>query len=212
MIGTETLRVLVSAGMSAEQILAVSEALDMDANAVATAPVVDEQAERRRTADRERKRNLRNVCGMSADNSNSTPLSPSPSLSPQTPQTHPHPHTPPETITRPRKGTRLDTNWKPSELSGKAQEIANNWEADRLATEFERFRNFWIAKSGPDAVKLDWQRTWANWILSANERKSGNGKQSSNGDANQLGQWTRAVLKQEARRKAAGGVEADPFG
>lgn len=68
MIGTETLRALVSAGMSAEQILAVSEAMDRDS--ASGQPTVDEQAERRRAADRERKRerrSLRNVCGMSAD-------------------------------------------------------------------------------------------------------------------------------------------------
>lgn len=29
----------------------------------------------------------------------------------------------------------------------------------------ERFVNYWKAKSGKDATKLDWERTWRNWML-----------------------------------------------
>lgn len=38
--------------------------------------------------------------------------------------------------------------------------------------ETEKFINFWTAKSGRDAVKLDWVRTWQNWMLTAAERAS----------------------------------------
>lgn len=27
------------------------------------------------------------------------------------------------------------------------------------------FRNYWVAKSGRDAAKLDWEATWHNWVL-----------------------------------------------
>ena len=36
-----------------------------------------------------------------------------------------------------------------------------------LGIETEKFINFWIAKSGKDATKLDWAATWRNWILNA---------------------------------------------
>jgi hypothetical protein len=36
-----------------------------------------------------------------------------------------------------------------------------------LITETEKFINYWIAKSGKDATKLDWAATWRNWILNA---------------------------------------------
>jgi hypothetical protein len=36
-----------------------------------------------------------------------------------------------------------------------------------LATETEKFINYWVAKSGKDATKLDWAATWRNWILNA---------------------------------------------
>lgn len=43
-----------------------------------------------------------------------------------------------------------------------------------LATETEKFINYWVAKSGKDATKLDWAATWRNWILNA---KSSQGRQ-----------------------------------
>ncbi|WEX79280.1 hypothetical protein PYH37_004466 [Sinorhizobium numidicum] len=33
--------------------------------------------------------------------------------------------------------------------------------------EFEKFRDYWTAKAGRDAVKLDWPATWRNWIRNA---------------------------------------------
>jgi hypothetical protein len=36
-----------------------------------------------------------------------------------------------------------------------------------LGLETEKFINFWVAKSGKDATKLDWVATWRNWILNA---------------------------------------------
>ncbi len=37
-------------------------------------------------------------------------------------------------------------------------------------TETEKFRNYWRAKTGQAATKLDWPATWRNWMLSAWER------------------------------------------
>lgn len=44
------------------------------------------------------------------------------------------------------------------------------WVETRCATvnwrqQTERFVNYWKSKSGRDAVKLDWERTWRNWML-----------------------------------------------
>lgn len=36
--------------------------------------------------------------------------------------------------------------------------------------ETEKFINYWRAKSGRDATKLDWVATWRNWMLNAAER------------------------------------------
>jgi hypothetical protein len=39
--------------------------------------------------------------------------------------------------------------------------------------ETEKFINYWTAKSGRDATKLDWVLTWKNWIINAAERSPG---------------------------------------
>jgi hypothetical protein len=51
------------------------------------------------------------------------------------------------------------------------------WARDRVPnvdgrTETEKFINYWSAKSGRDAAKLDWVKTWKNWMLTAAERAS----------------------------------------
>lgn len=33
--------------------------------------------------------------------------------------------------------------------------------------ETEKFVNYWRAKAGKDALKLDWVATWKNWLLRA---------------------------------------------
>ena len=46
---------------------------------------------------------------------------------------------------------------------------SRGWSDSRIAEEFERFRDYWSAKSGRDACKTDWLATWRNWIRNAKE-------------------------------------------
>jgi hypothetical protein len=39
-----------------------------------------------------------------------------------------------------------------------------------LSVQAELFANYWAAKSGKDATKTDWHKTWINWSLRAEER------------------------------------------
>jgi hypothetical protein len=76
------------------------------------------------------------------------------------------------------RGSRLASDWHPS-----PPEIAFALDRGmprlRINTEIEKFRNYWIAKSGASAVKRDWSATWRNWIITAMER--GNGPSSYGG-------------------------------
>ena len=36
--------------------------------------------------------------------------------------------------------------------------------------EHQKFMNYWLAKPGREGKKLDWRRTWMNWMLNAAER------------------------------------------
>jgi len=36
---------------------------------------------------------------------------------------------------------------------------------------FDQFKDYWIAKAGPNASKLDWFSTWRNWVRRSEEKK-----------------------------------------
>ncbi|MDO7841096.1 hypothetical protein Q5H94_02045 [Sphingomonas sp. CA1-15] len=94
----------------------------------------------------------------------------------------------PERDTRAR-GTRLPVGWSPtllaaSTVSGRI--VADRGEAwERRA--FESFENHWRAKTGKDAVKCDWQATWANWVIEQDRRDGRNGQRRTDGMAGNNG-------------------------
>lgn len=92
---------------------------------------------------------------------------------------------PEEDIWHPQKysttrGTRLPADWTlPPEWRAwaKAEHPAINTDLEAA-----KFCDYWRAKSGPGATKLDWQATWRNWIRNA--RPNGalpNGRNTSSG-------------------------------
>lgn len=66
------------------------------------------------------------------------------------------------------KGNRLTEDWEPSEAYLiRAHQLLP---PEVVQSELVKFKNYWLAKAGPDAVKLDWNRTFHNWIIKAAER------------------------------------------
>lgn len=66
------------------------------------------------------------------------------------------------------RGTRLPASFT---LTPEMAEYARTkGPALDAAVEFERFRNYWLAKPGQQGVKVDWVATWRNWVLSGQER------------------------------------------
>jgi uncharacterized protein YdaU (DUF1376 family) len=57
------------------------------------------------------------------------------------------------------RGERIPDDWEP-DLEFAISEGLNAAEAK---TEAAKFRDYWIAKSGNEATKLDWGATWRNW-------------------------------------------------
>lgn len=55
-----------------------------------------------------------------------------------------------------------------------------------LGLETEKFINYWIAKSGKEATKLDWAATWRNWILNARSSQPARQDHSARGMAKGL--------------------------
>lgn len=80
--------------------------------------------------------------------------------------------TPPKGGVKPAKrATRISDDFQ-------VTEAMKQWAAEKaphadLNLETEKFINFWIAKSGKDATKMDWPATWRNWILNARTTTAG---------------------------------------
>lgn len=82
------------------------------------------------------------------------------------------------------RGTRLPEDWQPSEdllawfREKKLGDVKLSAIVD-LETQTETFRNYWHAKSGKDATKVDWPATWRNWMLNAANNYGRNGARAS---------------------------------
>lgn len=172
----------LAAGMPVDMALAAAKAFEAELKIA-----IDELLEGRRARDRERKR-----AKNSADSAESVEFrgkdgtpevpSPPPAFSPKPPQPPtPAPDGCSSHVCEParegagpdppkRRGTRLPDDWEPSELDrafAKQHGLTDD-ETDRHGLEF---RNFWTARSGAGATKLNWHRTWQNRVLEVADRK-----------------------------------------
>lgn len=73
------------------------------------------------------------------------------------------------TRARPKNGTRLPDDWEPDHAD--TLRIADELNFDPVVVQFElaKFRDYWLAKSGANATKRDWQATWRNWLRKVSE-------------------------------------------
>lgn len=69
-----------------------------------------------------------------------------------------------------RRGTRLPEGWIPSpaDLDYAISQGFMPMQIDRIV---DRFCNFWHSKPGAGATKLDWSKTWRNWVSTEAERR-----------------------------------------
>lgn len=66
-------------------------------------------------------------------------------------------------------GSRLPTNWNPSETDLRwARDARPDIDVD---AEVERFRDYWLGVAGVKGRKADWPATWRNWIRRADAPK-----------------------------------------
>lgn len=73
--------------------------------------------------------------------------------------------------TKPKsRGTRLPDGWFPDRTEV-AKKLEAAHDSDWLQRELERFSDYWQAKTGQQATKLDWTKTWCNWLRNAEDRQ-----------------------------------------
>lgn len=61
------------------------------------------------------------------------------------------------------KSTRLSAEWQLPKALGEWA-VDQGLTVNEVHAEADKFRDYWIAKSGKDATKNDWPATWRNWI------------------------------------------------
>lgn len=66
------------------------------------------------------------------------------------------------TPSREKRGTRLPQNWQPSKAL--VDEVRSEFSTVDLRLETDAFRDYWLAKAGKEATKLDWDLTWRGWM------------------------------------------------
>lgn len=65
-----------------------------------------------------------------------------------------------------KRGSRLQEDWQlPADWKTWALSTQTTWDDEHVQKVALSFRNYWIAKSGKDATKLDWLATWQNWVM-----------------------------------------------
>lgn len=75
-----------------------------------------------------------------------------------------------------RRGTRLPADWLLPKAWGEwAMTERPGWSADDVRRESEQFRDYWLAKAGKDAAKIDWLATWRTWVRRSVEFAPRNG-------------------------------------
>ncbi len=77
---------------------------------------------------------------------------------------------------RSKCGSRLVPDWRPSPKAWDLGRSLGLIDAE-IGDQLDRFRDYWIAKPGKDGRKLDWHRTFQNWL-----RRTADDRGQSQGD------------------------------
>ncbi|WP_336278513.1 YdaU family protein [Bartonella sp. CB175] len=75
-----------------------------------------------------------------------------------------------ESCTAAKKGQRLPEDWT-ADIHAAVLEGLNE---EQARWQEKKFRDYWRAKSGKEALKVDWQATWRNWFRREIERLKDN--------------------------------------
>lgn len=112
----------------------------------------------------------------------------------------------PEKVEKTKRGTRLPIGFKiPTEWLQQARE-KRYWSQEDVQAEAESFCDYWHAKSGPDALKLDWEATWRSWVRNsrrANGTRSPQSIETNLGDLNSHYERQAALYDKLGRRDEA---------
>lgn len=163
MIDSRILDVMARAGCSAEQIVAVVREHEA-ANAERLAKC------REQNRIRQQNHRSRNALSRVTDRDGALPPVPDKEKSPTPPkEINPSP-SPSLRSEQKQRATRLPADFEPDVGWACAETGMSRAQAESVV---ENFRDYWTAKSGRDATKLDWPATWRNWVRNSRSRGPG---------------------------------------
>lgn len=84
-----------------------------------------------------------------------------------------------------KRGTRIPDDWHPSQKVIEAM-ASERPDVDQQV-ELLKFRDYWAAKTGSGATKLDWDATYRNWIRNSNTSRQ---QQQKPEEVNELRYWS----------------------
>lgn len=81
-----------------------------------------------------------------------------------------------------KRGSRLPDDWFLPKAWGDWA-VAQGYQIEAIKAEAENFRDYWHARAGPTASKLNWEATWRIWIRKAPKGKTNGNGYHNNGNA-----------------------------
>lgn len=113
----------------------------------------------------------------------------------------------PNGVSKKKQGTRLPEDWVlPRDWGDWA--LAEGWTENVIRDQADRFRDYWISKTGRDATKRDWLATWRNWMRNAKIPRVIEGKKSHG--SNLLAAAKLAADAYNRQHGLVGGADSDP--
>lgn len=107
------------------------------------------------------------------------------------------------------KGARLPDTWQLPMGWGRWA-VNHGLSVSETRRQADLFKNYWLAKAGRDARKIDWNRTWQNWILKAiDDGAARHGQRNNGAGSSQGGQRPNAALANIARLAGLEGAPGD---
>lgn len=201
---------LIKAGTPAELVGEVAHALSTREPVVVNIP--DASAEVRRQRDRDRKAEIRRNLRKSAEihatpHIEEIPLSTtSENIQQEEKKDISVPAAKNPRTAKESRGTRLNTDWVPTEADI-AYALNKGLDRGRIADQAERFRDYYLAKSGEGGCKRDWGAAWRTWVQNAITRgfnvRSSNASPARSGPRE--GAFATIILDELAAERFAGG-------
>ncbi|ALE03426.1 DUF1376 domain-containing protein [Bartonella ancashensis] len=96
-------------------------------------------------------------------------------------------------LAKSKRGCRLPEDYEPDREAA----VTLGLPPECVTLEIAKFKDYWLSKAGANATKVDWHRTWCNWVRTAIEqleRKRSYGNSNNSQSGGQRG-WGHSVAR-----------------